>query len=764
MIENKLSHWILSNRLLVIVLSLVLAGVASWGTQYLTLSSDSRIYFGPNNPQLIAFDQLEETFVETNNIFYVFEIDGEVFSNAMLEALIDLTEQAWQTPYSYRVDSITNYQHTEAEGDDLSVAALVETAGDLTAEQLANIESIARSDPFISKRLISDDGKVTGVNVSLQYPDGSDNAAMEAVQFSRELAEIIEAKYPGVRLHLTGSTMINANFAEAAKRDASNLIPAMYLFIIVLLMILLRSVMAVIAVVIVNIMSSASAMGVAGWVGISLAPMSISSVNMIMTVVVAHCVHVLVTFFQLYSESKNRKESFTEAIRINIQPVFLTSLTTAIGFLSLNLSDVPPMGDLGNIVAMGVCFAMIYALGFLPAFVSFLPIKVRANHNRLALGMDKLADFVIARKNPLLLGALLVSAIVASFALNNQVNDRYSKYFSEKLEFRQASDFADDTLAGLYSIEYILESGSEQGVVDPEYLATVEAFANWLREQPEVRHVSTFTDIMKRLNRNMHGDDPNYYSLPDNRQLASQYLLLYEMSLPYGLDLTTMVNQSKSATRLTVALPSLYTQQFVAFQNRSYQWLKDNAPESMHYEGASLSLMFTHIGKRAMIGSIKGAVIALIIISFILFLALRSARLGVISLVPNLLPAAVGFGIWGIYSGNIGLSLSSVLGITMGIVVDDTVHFLSKYKRARVELNLAAEDAVRYAFRHVGVALWVTTIVLTVGFCILAFSWFKPTSDMGTLTAIVIAVALILDFLLLPPLLMWSERWGKKTA
>lgn len=762
MLEKSFSQWILSNRLVVIVLTLLIVAAAASGLRHLSLSTDSRVYFGPDNPQLLAFNQLEATFVETNNIFYVFDVtEGEVFTNSMLSAVDEVTETAWQTPYSYRVDSIVNYQYTRAEGDDLWVAALVEDPGSLTAEQLTDIRQIALTDPFIARRLISDDGKVTGVNVSLQYPKGSRNAVMEAVTFSRDLVTKIEAQYPGLKVHLTGSSMINANFAESALRDARTLVPTMYLFIIVVLMILLRSVLAVIVVVLVNIMSTASAMGMAGWIGIKLTPMSISSSNVIMTVVVAHCVHVLVTFFQHYEAGDDRIETMKESVRVNLQPVFLTSITTIVGFLSLNLSDVPPMGDFGNIVACGVFFAMLFALGFLPALASMLPIKVRKNHNALAAGMDRLADFVISRRTPLFWGILVLAAVVASFAWQNQVNDRYSKYFSEQLDFRVASDFADDNLAGLYSIEYILESGAEQGVVDPGYLQTVESFAQWLRQQEEVRHVSTFTDIMKRLNKNMHGDSEDYYTLPESRELASQYLLLYEMSLPYGLDLTTMVNQSKSATRLTVSLPSLYTQEFIAFQNRAYQWLQENAPETMHYEGASMALMFTHIGKRAMIGSIKGAVVALVIISFILLLALRSVRLGLISLLPNLLPAAVGFGVWGILSGKIGLSLASVLGITMGIVVDDTVHFLSKYKRAREELGANAEEAVRYAFRHVGVALWVTTLVLTVGFFILSLSWFKPTGDVGALTAIVISIALFLDFLLLPPLLIKIDRARK---
>ena len=133
-------------------------------------------------------------------------------------------------------------------------------------------------------------------------------------------------------------------------------------------------------------------------------------------------------------------------------------------------------------------------------------------------------------------------------------------------------------------------------------------------------------------------------------------------------------------------------------------------------------------------------------------------RVGLISLVPNLLPAAFGFAAWGWMNGEINIAISVVMGMTLGIVVDDSIHFLSKYLYARRDLGMATEAAIVHAFQTVGRALWVTSLVLVLGFLVLAFSDFRPTADMGLLTAIVIAFALILDFLLLPALLLIGHR------
>jgi hypothetical protein len=258
----------------------------------------------------------------------------------------------------------------------------------------------------------------------------------------------------------------------------------------------------------------------------------------------------------------------------------------------------------------------------------------------------------------------------------------------------------------------------------------------------------------------MHEDDDSWYRLPDQRDLSAQYLLLYEFSLPFGLDLNNQINVKKSATRFTVTLESISTKELLALEEAAQAWLAEHAP-GMQIEGASPSVMFAHIGERNIKSMLKGTTLALVMISFILIFALRTLRIGSISLLPNLVPIGMAFGIWGLLVGEVGLALSVVSGMTLGIVVDDTVHFLSKFLRARREKGLSAEDAVRYAFSTVGTALWVTSLVLIIGFGILTFSHFQMNAGMGLLTAITLGLALLADFLFLPPLLMVFG--GKKT-
>ncbi len=752
-------EWVLRWRYLVILLSLALALLAASGARFITFKTDYRVFFSADNPQLQAFEQLQNTYTKTDNVlFAIAPANGQVFTRETLASIAWLTHACWQMPYSLRVDSLTNYQHTRAEGDDLIVADLVEDPASLDEAQLKSIRDIALGEPLLVNRLVAPDGSVTGVNVTIQLPDnGSGKEVPEITSFARDLVKQLEARDPDLQVYLTGMVVMNNTFPEVSLHDQQTLVPVMFAIVLLTLMLLLRSLSAMLATFVVIVLSIISAMGIAGWLGMALTPPSASSPPIILTLAVADCVHILATLLHAMGKGHEKRAAIVESLRINMQPVFLTSLTTIIGFLSMNYSDAPPFRDLGNIVAIGVGVAFLLSVTLLPALICILPVRARKAVSRKTMYMDRLADIVVERRGFLFWGMGFIVVALVSFVPRNELNDEFIKYFDTSIPFRVDTEFATTHLTGIYTIEYSLDSGEPEGINDPEFLREVERFANWYREQPHVLHVNTITDIMRRLNKNMHADDPDWYRLPAQRELAAQYLLLYEMSLPYGLDLNNQIDVSKSATRLVVSLENLSSNELLGMETRAQQWLAENAPH-MRSSGASSSVMFAYIGQRNIRSMLKGTSIALVLISLVLLVALRSVKIGLISLVPNLTPAAMGFGLWGLLSGQVGLGLSVVAGMTLGIVVDDTVHFLSKYLRARREQGMDVESAVRYAFHTVGSALLVTTLVLIAGFLVLTQSGFRLNADMGLLTAVTIAFALAADFLFLPPLLMKLDR------
>jgi hypothetical protein len=336
--------------------------------------------------------------------------------------------------------------------------------------------------------------------------------------------------------------------------------------------------------------------------------------------------------------------------------------------------------------------------------------------------MDVMADFALRHRKPLFLGWLVIVPAMVLAIPRNELNDVLVHFFDESVEFRQDTDFMDEHLSGNTLLEYSLQASVEGGVTDPRFLSEVSDFASWFREQPPVRHVAVITDTFRQLNQSMHGDDPAEYRIPGSQELAAQYLLLYELSLPQGLDVNNQMDRSRTSTRVSVSAETLGSADLLELNSRAEAWLAENAPSVDDVNATGPATLFAYIGQRNIRAMLLGTVVVLVAISIILLVTLRSLRVGLISIVPNLVPAALGFGVWGLAVGQVGLSLSVVVAMTVGIVVDDTVHFLSKYRRARQELGQSPEEAVRYSYDTAGRAVFTTTIVLVAGFLIFALS------------------------------------------
>lgn len=752
-------YWIIRYRWLVIATTVAVSLVLVFGLQFLRFSTDNRVFLSEENPQYQAFKALEDTYAKTYNVLFMVAPDnGNVFTREALSAVQDITAAAWKIPYSSRVDSITNFQYSFANGDELVVEDLVMDARSLNNAELARKKRIALSEPFLVNNIISPSGHVTGVNVNLLLPGDSPDEVTQVAAYVRDLSDKVRARHPGMVIHVTGALMLDNAFDEITEADMSALIPVMFAVLMIIVGLFLRSVYGTLATLAVIVLATITALGVAGWMGVLLNPASANAPTIILTLAVADSVHILVTLFQQMRIGVDKNQAIVNSLKENLKPVFLTSVTTIVGFLTMNFSDSPPFRDLGNMVALGIASAFVYSIVFLPALLSVLPLRVKTIDNprgtRANILLGRLADFVIARRHLLFWISVSACTVLAAGLLRVDLDEDFVEYFSEDYDIRFTADFMEQHLTGADIIEFSLDSGESGGINNPGYLAKIDEFANWYRQQDKVVHVRVFSDVMKRLNRNMHGDDETWYRIPERRELAAQFLLLYELSLPLGRDLNNQINVDKSATRMMVVLKDATTREQRIIEQKGRAWLEHNAPPTMHAMGSGLSIIWAYLTERTINTMLVASFGALILISFILIVALRSVKYGLISLAPNLMPAIMAFGIWGMLMGRVGLALSVVVSMTLGIVVDDTVHFLSRYLHGRRERGLQLEQSLRYAFDTVGEAMWITTVALVAGFLILLFSDYKMNAEMGLMTAITICLALIMDFLFLPTLLL----------
>lgn len=406
--------------------------------------------------------------------------------------------------------------------------------------------------------------------------------------------------------------------------------------------------------------------------------------------------------------------------------------------------------------ASGVLWAMVLTFTLQPA-VTMLLVRKRKPQINTNKWMDKYSAFVVTNRRRVFIFSMLFAAVLIAFIPLNVIDDDPIGYFKPGVPFRDAADFMAENLPGVKDLNFSIDCGTPGCVNDVGFLSKLDEFESWLTAIPNVVYVSSYTDVIKRLNRSMNRDDQGYYRIPDDSQLAAQYNLLYEMSLPYGLDLNNQINIDKSAARVTMLAERMSTDDMITLELSGREWLQTNYPQSTS-PGASVSLMFAHMGVKNIKSMLLGGLFAIIGVTLTIMIALRSVRYALISLIPNSVPAFMAFGVWGMLDGEVNMAVAGVFSVSLGILVDDTVHFISKYRDGREAQGLSPEKSVHYAFSKVGSALIVTTIVLIIGFGMLTLSDFNVNAMTGMLTSITIAIALVLDFLILPPLLIMFDK------
>lgn len=750
------TKYLVKYRNMFFVASAVLVVALSAGIREVRFDASPEANFDPSNPQLLDYQKLEKEFTKKDNIFLALTpLQGDVYSQRFLSAVHTATQLARRIPGVLRVDSITNHIHSSSHDDELTVKELIPRNSDISALDVPEFKSVVVSERGLQNRLVDEAGIITAINMTL-VSRLEDSEIVAAVLEVKRIQKVLEEEF-GIATYLTGSIVNNVVLTEISQSEFSTLIPLVYVSMFVVLGYLLRYWAGVFVVLFLTVTACLASVGMAGWLNVSLNPVSISSINVLITVVIAQCVHVLTYYTKNIAQGRGKTESIERALTSNFLGLSLATVTTIIGFGCMRLSDMPPIRDLGAIVSVGLAISFVSIHTILPALVMALPGS-GANRRLSFIHRDSLLVRCISEKplQSLLIG-FFSAAVVVSLIPMNIINDNFLEFVSEDIEYRTDTEYIDKYLGSTCTLEYVLDSGSTGGINDPEYIRKVAEFSDWARQQPEIFNVTSYVDILEGVHKSLSLPTDVFSEASITRELAAQYLVLYEMSLPYGRDLNNLINLDKSATLVTLSFPSADTPQMLRIQNKVQSWLEDNIPE-FSQPGASISSMFAHIGLTSAISGAKSVFIALLLISLVLFIGLRSLRLGAISLLPNLLAPAMGLGLWAIIDGEVGMTLTSILAISLGIVVDDTVHFIAKFKEASRRIGQAGAQAVAVAFEEVGPALVTTTIVLAIGFAIQATSSFYPTASMALLCATVVILALILDFTILPALLILSSK------
>ncbi len=711
-----------------------------------------RSFVEPGDLYRQRLDTVEQTFAARDNVFIALRPGrGDLFEPGALRALAELTELAWRLPYARRVESLANFPLISAQGDLIGVEDLLGAPASWTAASLAGRRQQALAEPALLGRLLAADAGTAGVNVSVVMPDADFGPGVPRLDRAvRELLAGLERKYPDVAFHYGGVLSISAAFFEVSYQSFALLIPLAFAALTLVLWLALRNLRATVAILGVAALSTMAAMGLAVQLGYPITPTLTAAPLIILSLAVADGVHLLAPALRRMAQGSAWIPALRASLRVNARPVVLTSLTTMLGLLGLNFSTAPPLRHLGNTAALGVLLALGLTLVLLPLAV---PRRMARPAPRQPAGLWVWLAGLPPRTVLFVCGGLVLLAM--SGLPRNELRDNPVEYFDESTRLRQDAEFIDRHLGSLNFVDFVVDSGRDQGIVDPVLMATVEALQNWLLAQPEVTGAYSVVDVLKRINQTLHPASARY-RLPGSAGEIAQYLLLYELSLDYGQDLNDQLDLAKSRLRLTVGLRNLSSVELVAFERRALDWMAGQAA-AVDIAASGPALMFAHMSLSNTRSLLFGTFVSLACISLVLLLYFGSPRIGFISLIPNLLPSLMALGIWGYALGSVSFSLSIVAVMTFGIVVDDTNHCLHRYQHRRRRGD-AAEAAVATTLRDIGPALLTTSATILAGLLVMGLSDFEVNAQLGQLGALTVALALALDLLLLPALLKIFDR------
>ncbi|MEP5731695.1 MAG: MMPL family transporter [Sulfitobacter sp.] len=738
------------NRLAVLLFAAFIAFMAA-GIPRLGLESGSRAFFDEGNLEYIDVLNIEDTYTVSNTLLMmVAPPKGTAFTPESLNVLRQMTEDAWQMPYVLRVDAAINHMHSFSEGEDIFVEPMLDEFDDITDDVAARFRTLAMSSKSLRNTLLSETGDAFGIVIRIVLPDDQPDARNEVEMFLNQMRDTWETSYPDWDIRASGSLLGNSLLGKVAIEDIYHLVPLALGAVLVLFVLALGSFLAVGAALAVLGSATIATFGFAGWTNVALTAGTAISPLAVMVLVSTSCVHLTLSTIRA-AESGVVKDPLSYAVTHNLAPITVSHLTTAFGFLCLNFAPAPPLANMGNIVAFGLLVGHVAVFVLLSAWLRKHP-PTRAG--RLMISGENMRRFArsVSGNSRIWVIAFPLAGLLAVIGIFRiDYDDNVIRYFDERYEFRQDAEQIQNRLTGLDVLQFPFAAPEGTSVFDPEFLRAIDRFAVWLEAQPNVVAVNGLTNIIKDLNQSMSGDDPDAYVIGATQPANAQLLMFYELSLPVGMDLNVMMDVDRTQTLLTATLRAAHSAEVRTLAANAESWLNNNEP-LIATRASGLGLAFARISQRNNSQMLYGFVTILGLVSLTLIVALRSLRFGLLSLVPNLMPALLAFGFWGLTVRDVNLGSTVVTTMTFGIVVDDTVHFLMHYlrcRRSKMDVQAALEDT----FTVVGSSIVLTSVALIMGFGIMAASGFSINQHIGLLTAVVIMFALLSDLLFLPALL-----------
>ncbi len=700
-----------------------------------------------NNAEITFYKHFKKVFGVEEMFVIVFK-EQDIFQPRWLTMIQQLTDElsSWDTVD--QVHSLTNVDDIIGGRDYFEVKKFLEQVPS-HPNSLSEKKAVALANPLYRNLLISKDGRTAAIVVEPVINEQNEDFRVDLFKKVNALLAPYQTQ-DKVHFYIAGPSFINLRLGESIVRDMEHFIPVSFVAMVIIAALIFLN----LRIAFLSFLNMGVAM-VCTFGFMSLAHITMNNFTglaptIIMAISLASVIHIF-SHYKHYQHSQPPREAMIAALMETYRPSLFTVLTTGIGFSSLTISHIPPIREFGAVAAVGIAFIFIITFSFAPAMMSLVlrrPFPPREDlHHRLRSWMIKLGAFLQRHARPVFWAHL--AAMVLSLALIPRIpiDTNLVDWFKPGTDVRTATDFIDRQLVPVSTLSLDL-SGPEDAFKEPVNLNYLDRVQAYMRTRPDIKKTLSFADFIKDMNQSFHGEDPAYYRIPESRALVAQYMLLYDSD-----DIDEYITSDYSRARLLMRT-IYHGSHDLGLQVASMQdYLKKNPPPpdlQVHVTDAGTEVI--QIAKELVSNQIITLILTVVSISILLFLVFLSWKLGFISLIPNIFPVVLNFGIMGLLKIPLNTGTALISATVFGIVVDDTIHLLYHYQAER-KAGIPATEAIQRAMMVKGPAVVTTSVVLFCGFAVAVMGTMMPVVQFGILTSLIMVTALMGDLLFMPAVL-----------
>ena len=760
---TDLGNWLVQHRFKLAVVALLVTIIGGWGVQFTRFDGTNESLFAEADEYKAEVDQARVDFPSSApRLTMTFEVDGDIFNLRTLTAIDELTRRYIEIDSAIALSSILTYRVSEADKEILGRSYLFPDLDDITEADLQQIKTIALNDEDLTQARLTSAGNVTLATISYSVSEDTSEARLAVAESAVVLRDSLRQQYPDIRIYLVGGPMFERDSNLAREKDNKVLLPLVVIAGVLLLWFCLGSLLSSIALAVVALTTIIVTVGTHALLDIPLNQISRLGPAVAGIVAFADGIHVLSVYAQKILRGTDRKQALIESININFRPIALATVTTTMGFLSLNLSSAPAIYGFGNIVAIGVIWAFFFTVFLLPAMILLIPARSIAKPLGVSRFIEGVLRLVARREKTLFWGFLgLIAVTLFMLPLNKLDNDPFD-FIDEGSDLSVVVEIQQREFENDRGLAFVVRSNEYYGITNRDFLDKVDDIATQLEADPQISWVSTYTDYLKLRNKAANDDDEAYEVIPEDQLTVIDYLVGYQLVAEIDPNLGQIFNKDYSAIYLYVATSGLSDEEILQLANKIDVLAENYASESFQVTHANNTILGARLNQIISTELFTGFSLSLVMITLTMMIGLRSLRYGLLSIAPNVFPITIVFGLWGLIEGNLSPYVLMLLAVSIGLVVDDSVHVLSKYKTAR-DSGKSPGESIEESISLAGSAITITTLWMSVGIALMGFSSTTIFQNLTSIITPIIVVALFLDLLFLPSLLTRFDSWIDRT-